>query len=67
MSEKVSVSGPVKVTSDSKESVALELMREIASYESGKSSRNTDPREYYLELFNECLLVVYGKRPSHKR
>lgn len=65
MSDSLKISGPITVKSDDKHRVAFDLMREIASFETGISNREKNPREYYLELYNECLKVVSGYKPAH--
>jgi hypothetical protein len=51
-----------KITGDSKERVAFDLMNIIESVEDEDQSRN--PREYYLKLYKECLHAVNGGDPS---
>jgi len=53
--DQVHVSGPVKIDSGSKEQVALDLLRLIAP-----TDKCTQDRNYYLNLYRQCLLVVYG-------
>jgi hypothetical protein len=43
---------------DSKERVALELMREIAHAEN--YPYGADPRTYYLSLYRQCYLAADG-------
>jgi hypothetical protein len=54
--ESVSISGPIKVTSDAKERVAYELMNIISHCEGGKKDR-----EYYLRLYCQCWKATNGK------
>jgi hypothetical protein len=52
------------IIGDSKERVAFDLMKEIASEElSATEEKIKDPRKYYLALYNECLRASYGAKP----
>ncbi|MFW5328808.1 hypothetical protein [Hydrogenophaga sp. ZJX-1] len=57
MAEKMSVSGPVTVRSDSKERVAYDLMNLIAGYE---HSPNMHDRNYWLTLYRQCQKAADG-------
>ncbi|HCQ9885965.1 TPA: hypothetical protein OMQ51_002077 [Acinetobacter baumannii] len=51
----------MKIIDNSKERVALELMIRIAESEKVNQisvNRNTNPREYFLKLYNQCHKVV---------
>jgi hypothetical protein len=54
----VSVSGPVSIKSDSVQRVALELADKINYYVDGNTPRD---REYWLNLYSQCLQVVGGR------
>ena len=60
--DSVSVSGPVKVVSDSPHRVALDLAQQI-DYFSELDSRQKD-RNYWLTLYSQCLHVVHGRSVS---
>lgn len=51
MSKDTSITGSIKVEDSSKERVAYDLLRMIASLESTDQDR-------YLELYSRCLLTV---------
>lgn len=55
--ESLSVSGPVKVVSDTKERVAYDLMQVIA-FADGEPQ--TKSREYYLTLYRQCWKAANG-------
>jgi hypothetical protein len=56
MAENVSVSGPVKIQSDSAERVAYDLMVRILTNESSVSK----DRRYYFDLYSQCRQIVNG-------
>ena len=51
--ENVQVFGPVQIEGDSKQRVALELLRIIEPTE-----KCVKDRKYFLTLYRECLLIV---------
>lgn len=55
--QSVSVSGPVKVVSDSPQRVALELADKINKYVDVNTARST---EYWLTLYSQCLKAANG-------
>lgn len=62
MSEDVRIKGPVEITSDSPQRVALDLADRIHMNEESSFKRD---REYFLKLYSQCLSVVRGG--SHER
>jgi len=61
-SETVSVSGPVRVQSDSKERVAFELAQVIASHARLEFEQKNET--YWLTLYSKCLRVTKGALPT---
>jgi hypothetical protein len=57
MNDKMSISGPVTVASDSSERVALDLTLYVGSQE----QRVKKDRKYWLTLYAQCLDVAHGK------
>jgi len=55
--ETVSVSGPVKVVSDSSARVAYDLMHHVSAYE----KENDKDRHYWLTLYHQCRKAVDGR------
>ena len=58
MSDNVNVSGPIEIKDNSKERVALDLLKIINSYES--QSDHEKKRSYYLTLYSQCLKATSG-------
>lgn len=59
MADNVSVSGPVRIQSDSKERVAFDLAKLIADSEYTQGQKRS--REYWLTLYAHChRAVIYG-------
>ena len=63
MSNDLKVSGPieVKIKNSSVERVAFDLMTTIAFAEDGSQKQLSRPRDYYLELYYQCLTTVRGR------
>jgi hypothetical protein len=61
-SESVSVSGPVRVHSDSKERVAFDLAQLIASHTRMEFDQKNET--YWLNLYAKCLRVTKGGLPA---
>jgi hypothetical protein len=61
MAEKTTVSGSVSVQTDSKARVAFDLMQHIRGYEEMDKAA---PRQYWLELFRDCMHVASGGDPG---
>lgn len=59
MAEKVSVSGPIAVRSDSSDRVAFDLMDRIAAWENAPEDKKRT-REYWLTLFFQCKEATRG-------
>jgi len=53
--DNISVSGPVRIESDSRFRVAFELMDLISSIEDQEKDR-----EYWLSLFAQCVRATHG-------
>ena len=69
MSDDITVSRPVEIKEKSVERVAFDLMEKISMAEktySQDSEKKTNPREYYLKLYNQCLKVTSGSRVDVK-
>ena len=70
MADNVNVSGPVEIRSPSREAVAFDLMKWIASHEEEKEARKK--RDYWITLFRQChrasgsaaLKAILEKDPS---
>ena len=58
-SDSISVSGPVDIASDSKQAVAFELMKHIASWESADGAQ-MKTRAYWLTLYRQCYKATNG-------
>lgn len=61
MSDNITVSRPIEIKDNSVERVAFDLMTRIAEAEKilGKDEgKKSNPREYYLKLYNQCHKVV---------
>lgn len=58
--DSVSVSGPIKVKSDSAESTAFELMKHIPGHEGAKSDQRRS-RAYWLTLYRQCWKAAKGQ------
>lgn len=56
--DSVSLSGPIKVKSDSSEAIAFELMKYIAGYDEEINARS---RAYWLTLYRQCLKATKGE------
>ena len=61
MSNDLKVSGPIEVKDNSAERVAFDLMARIAFAEDGSQKELSNPRDYYLELYYQCLKTVKGR------
>lgn len=57
MNDRVKVDGPVSVQSDSRASIAFELMKHIASHEASAEREN---RDYWLTLYTQCFKAANG-------
>ena len=57
--ESLSISGPVDVSSESKQAVAFELMKHIASCEKADEVQ-TKTRAYWLTLYRQCYKATSG-------
>lgn len=60
--DNVSVSGPVRVQSDSKERVALELAELIASHSDLEFKQKNET--YWLTLYYKCWRAARGGTPT---
>lgn len=60
MSNDLKVSGPIEIQDNSAERVAFDLMSRIAYAEDGNQKQESSPRDYYLELYHQCLKTVKG-------
>ena len=60
MSNDLKVSGPIEIKDNSAERVAYDLMGRIAYAEDGNQKQESNPRDYYLELYYQCLKTVKG-------
>ena len=61
MSDSITVTKPIEIKDNSVERVAFDLMSRIAEAEKitgSDESRKNNPREYYLNLYNQCHKVV---------
>ena len=58
--EKVSVSGPIDIESNSKQAVAFKLMQHIAGYENAPGDK-LNTRQYWLTLYRQCYKATDGK------
>lgn len=58
--EKLAISGPVSVVSDSPSRVAFDLMDKIASrtYDADKEAQKT--KDYWLKLYRQCYKATSG-------
>lgn len=56
MADRISVTGPIDVQSDSKERVAYDLMIRVMQSESDVKR----DREYFFKLFEQSLSIVQG-------
>jgi hypothetical protein len=61
MAENVTVSGPVRVQSDTAERVAYDLMVKIMTNETTVSK----DRRYYFDLYSQCRQLVNGVLPDN--
>lgn len=57
--ESISISGPVDVSSDSKQAVAFELMKHISGCENADGDK-TETRAYWLTLYRQCYKATSG-------
>ena len=57
--ETISISGPVDVSSDSKQAVAFELMKHISGHENAEGEK-TKNRAYWLTLYRQCYKAASG-------
>ncbi|HWR79127.1 MAG TPA: hypothetical protein VN303_02895 [Pseudomonas sp.] len=57
--ESISISGPVDVSSDSKQAVAFELMKHISGCENADGEK-TKTRAYWLTLYRQCYKATSG-------
>jgi len=64
MTEKVSVSGPVTIQSDSASRVALDLMQHIAAWETVQDAEKRT-RDYWVKLYCQCHEAARGISASH--
>ena len=58
MKDDVSISGPVRIESDSKARVAYDLMIKIDTYNQVKSEQKDE--KYWLTLYRRCSKTVDG-------
>ena len=61
MSDSITVTRPIEIKDKSIERVAFDLMEKIANAEkfhNKDGEKKTNPREYYLKLYNQCLKVT---------
>ena len=61
MSDSITLSRPIEIKDKSVERVAFDLMEKISNAEKihkKDSEKQTNPREYYLKLYNQCLKVT---------
>lgn len=61
MSDSITVTRPIEIKDNSVERVAFDLMARIAEVEKATGNdedRTSNPREYYLKLYNQCHKVV---------
>ena len=61
MSDSINVTRPIEIKDKSIERVAFDLMEKIANAEkvfNKDHEKKTNPREYYLKLYNQCLKVT---------
>ena len=58
--EKISITSPVKVVSDSPQRVAFDLMQHIgsATYSDLKDAQKT--KDYWLKLYRQCYKAAIG-------
>ncbi|MCU4397796.1 hypothetical protein [Acinetobacter junii] len=64
MVDKTEISNPIEIKDCSIERVAFDLMLLISNEETyyGKAkSKEANPREYYLKLYNQCHKTVYNR------
>ena len=57
--ESISIAGPVDVSSESKQAVAFELMKHIASHEKVDDTQSAT-RGYWLTLYRQCYKATSG-------
>jgi hypothetical protein len=57
--ESISISGPVDVSSESKQAIALELMKHISGHEQADDEK-TKTRAYWLTLYRQCYKATSG-------
>ena len=57
--ESISVSGPIDISSESKQAVAFELMKHISSHEKADETK-TSTRAYWLTLYRQCYKATSG-------
>lgn len=58
MADKIEVTSPVTIESDSKERVALELLKIIDSYSNIKGDQKD--KKYWLTLYSQCYKATKG-------
>lgn len=56
MAEQTSISGPVRIESDSSARVAYDLMNKIVGFE----TKEVKDRAYFLTLYSQCRQVANG-------
>jgi hypothetical protein len=59
MADKLNIDSPVQIQNASKQSVAFDLMKKIASEEKHVESGN---RKYWLTLYSQCLKATNGSK-----
>lgn len=57
--QSVSLSGPVKIRSESDAATAFDLMIKIAGFESNQDGRQND-RQYWLKLYRQCYKATHN-------
>ena len=57
--DRVSVSGPIDIESNSKQAVAFKLMQHIAGYENAPGNQ-MNTRQYWLTLYRQCYKATDG-------
>lgn len=57
--ETISISGPVDVSSESKQAIAFELMKHISGFEQAGDEK-TKTRSYWLALYRQCYKATSG-------
>lgn len=57
--ESISISGPVDISSESKQAIAFELMKHISNCEKADDDK-TKTRGYWLTLYRQCYKATSG-------